>query len=124
VLVETQAPGKPANGLRHRSLQHVAQGDHEQVWPMDAADGRTGPTRICLAAILAPIPLHLGAGSAPFLLSLPAAMRALVFCVCSCFDFRDCFRLPTKVPDPGLGIDNLGRAQVIETRQKTAKIVV
>ena len=49
---------------------------------------------------------------------------ALVFPVCPCFDFRDCLRLPPEILDLRLGVFDLGRVQVVEGIEKTAKVVM
>ena len=91
---------------------------------MDAADGAPGPARVGLLAARASVALDLDSCAAPFLPSLVAAERTLVFSVCPCFDLRYRFRLSPEISDLRLGVLDLGRVQVVEGIEKTAKVVV
>jgi len=47
-----------------------------------------------------------------------------VFSVCPCFDLGDRFRLSPEITNLRLGILDLGRVQVVESIEKTAKVVM
>jgi hypothetical protein len=91
---------------------------------MDAADGAPSPARICLLTAGATVTLDLGPRAAPFLAPHVAAERALVFLVCPRFDLGDSFRFLPEIEDPRLSILDLGRVQVVEGIEKTAKVVM
>ena len=75
-------------------------------------------------AATASVALDLGSRSAPLLTLRVAAEWVLVFPVCPRFDFRDCLRLPPEIQDLRLGVLDLGRVQLAEGIEKTAKVVV
>gem|GEM_PF-4839899 len=91
---------------------------------MDAADGIPSPARIGLLTAGATVTLDLSPRAAPLLAPLAAAERALVFLVCPCCDLGDNFRLLPEIKDPRLSILDLGRVQVVEGIEKTAKVVM
>lgn len=91
---------------------------------MDAADGAARSSRISLLATGAAVALDFGPRAAPLLAALVAAEGALVILVCPCFDLRDRFRLSSEILDFRLCVLNLGRVQVFEGIEKTAKVVV
>lgn len=91
---------------------------------MDAPNGAPGSSSISLLAATASVALDLSSDAAPLLVPRVATEWALVFPVCPCFDLKDCLRLPPEIQDLRLGVLNLGRVQLAEGIEKTAKVVV
>lgn len=77
-----------------------------------------------LRATAASVTLDLGSGAALLLAQMVAAIRILVFLGCPCLDLREHLELLPEIPDLGLGVLDLGRVQVVEGIEKTAKVVM